>query len=130
MLPWARRTLASLALCALLSLTLATAATLACPGEGGGEIRETLTVSPREHTFTFNGDTERFTFTYRGSREGFASDTLFPGEHFRKTEDECEGRRMRNGDSCVIGVRMIREFGAERLRVRLLGLEAAAALIG
>jgi hypothetical protein len=116
----------AVALCALLSLPLATAAALACPGG----VRETLTVTPREHIFGFNGDTQRFTFIYSGSSRGIARDELFPATHFRKTEDECEGREMSNGATCVIGIRMVSEFGSETLTVNLLGLHASAGLIG
>jgi hypothetical protein len=123
MLSWTRWALVSLALCALLSLTLVTAAALACPGGGEEAPRERVTLEPERWTFSSVGETKRFIFTYNeGSGEQRVTLRILPGGRFVVlpfTENTCLERggayiRLRPGQHCEFLVEQSSRTGEER----------------
>ena len=131
MLSWGRRTLLPLALCALLSLTLATAVALACPAER-------VTLEPDSYTFTSVGERRTFRFRYDSGagdeHSVFTSITGSAGFVIPSAEDRCSraGVRLRPGDSCELVV----EYASSRftrtatLRVDVSVASDTADLIG
>jgi hypothetical protein len=127
--------IASLTVCALLSLTFTTAAALACPGGGGGG-GESVAMLPEIDTFSGVGDRRKFTFFYvRGSATYEVGYSIVRPEKFRIIEagrgEECvtRVRRLSPREICTVWVEAVRAGQEGNLLVELVGTSPLVAAV-
>lgn len=123
MLSWVRRMLVPLALCVLLSLTLATATALACPGEAV----ETVTLTPSRWTSPGVGSEQTFTFRYVSGPIApewpVGNMLIVESTRFRVMTERSGCRKLRTllrpGGSCTVVVKEENNTGFRNGRLRV-----------